>query len=100
MPRKLLLPYKSVFSHFRAPRGLHDSLAMNAARSGYRVFSANSTAASTELAKKITDVAIFGRFCSTFLSLNTETNVSLYKNEMRRDVERLLQATALAGMMC
>ncbi|XP_074778540.1 phosphoribosyl pyrophosphate synthase-associated protein 1 isoform X7 [Athene noctua] len=56
MPRKLLLPYKSVFSHFRAPRGLHDSLAMNAARSGYRVFSANSTAACTELAKRITEL--------------------------------------------
>uniref|UniRef100_A0A803YDH6 Uncharacterized protein n=1 Tax=Meleagris gallopavo TaxID=9103 RepID=A0A803YDH6_MELGA len=32
------------------PKGLHDAVAMNAARSGYRVFSANSTAACTELA--------------------------------------------------
>ncbi|XP_041264906.1 phosphoribosyl pyrophosphate synthase-associated protein 1 isoform X4 [Onychostruthus taczanowskii] len=63
MPRKLLLPYKSVFSHFRAPRGLHDSLAMNAARSGYRVFSANSTAASTELAKKITELQKMRGWC-------------------------------------
>lgn len=55
MPRKLLLPYKSVFPPFRVPKGLHDAVAMNAARSGYRVFSANSTAACTELAKRITE---------------------------------------------
>ncbi|XP_035749233.1 phosphoribosyl pyrophosphate synthase-associated protein 1 isoform X1 [Egretta garzetta] len=65
MPRKLLLPYKSVFSHFRAPRGSHDSLAMTAARSGYRVFSANSTAACTELAKRITELQ---KMCDCWLS--------------------------------
>lgn len=55
MPRKLLLPHRAVFPPFRAPRGPHEALAMNAARSGYRVFSANSTAACTELAKRITE---------------------------------------------
>lgn len=57
MPRKLLLlPPRSVPSAFRAPRASPSaSAAMNAARTGYRVFSANSTAACTELAKRITE---------------------------------------------
>ncbi|OPJ88708.1 hypothetical protein AV530_003191 [Patagioenas fasciata monilis] len=53
--RPLTLCQSSGAADCRAPPGLHDSLAMNAARSGYRVFSANSTAACTELAKRITD---------------------------------------------
>lgn len=57
MPKKLLLlPPLSVSSAFRAPRTSPAArLAMNAARTGYRVFSANSTAACTELAKRITE---------------------------------------------
>lgn len=57
MPRKLLLlPPLSVSSAFRAPRACPAARpAMNAARNGYRVFSANSTAACTELAKRITE---------------------------------------------
>ncbi|TKC53489.1 hypothetical protein EI555_014944, partial [Monodon monoceros] len=57
MPKKLLLlPPLSVSSAFRAPRACPAARpAMNAARTGYRVFSANSTAACTELAKRITE---------------------------------------------
>lgn len=57
MPKKLLLlPPLSVSSAFRAPRASPAARqAMNAARTGYRVFSANSTAACTELAKRITE---------------------------------------------
>lgn len=57
MPRKLqLLPPLSASSAFRAPRARPATRpAMNAARTGYRVFSANSTAACTELAKRITE---------------------------------------------
>lgn len=57
MPRKLLLlPALSASSAARAPRGSPAARpAMNAARTGYRVFSANSTAACTELAKRITE---------------------------------------------
>uniref|UniRef100_A0A8C5J9M1 Phosphoribosyl pyrophosphate synthetase associated protein 1 n=1 Tax=Junco hyemalis TaxID=40217 RepID=A0A8C5J9M1_JUNHY len=87
MPRKLLLPYKSVFSHFRAPRGLHDSLAMNAARSGYRVFSANSTAASTELAKKITERlgAELGKSV-VYQETNGETRVEIKESVRGQDI--------------
>ncbi|XP_060242341.1 phosphoribosyl pyrophosphate synthase-associated protein 1 isoform X1 [Meriones unguiculatus] len=57
MPRKLLLlPPLSACSAVRVPRVRPAaSPAMNAARTGYRVFSANSTAACTELAKRITE---------------------------------------------
>ncbi|XP_054077331.1 phosphoribosyl pyrophosphate synthase-associated protein 1 isoform X3 [Rissa tridactyla] len=87
MPRKLLLPYKSVFSHFRAPRGLHDSLAMNAARSGYRVFSANSTAACTELAKRITERlgAELGKSV-VYQETNGETRVEIKESVRGQDV--------------
>uniref|UniRef100_A0A2K5HXB0 Ribose-phosphate pyrophosphokinase N-terminal domain-containing protein n=1 Tax=Colobus angolensis palliatus TaxID=336983 RepID=A0A2K5HXB0_COLAP len=57
MPKKLLLlPPLSASSAFRVPRARPaPPPAMNAARTGYRVFSANSTAACTELAKRITE---------------------------------------------
>lgn len=57
MPRRpLLLPGLPASSALRAPRARPAALsAMNAARTGYRVFSANSTAACTELAKRITE---------------------------------------------
>ncbi|KAK2536951.1 hypothetical protein Q9966_006267 [Columba livia] len=87
MPRKLLLPYKSVFSHFRAPPGLHDSLAMNAARSGYRVFSANSTAACTELAKRITERlgAELGKSV-VYQETNGETRVEIKESVRGQDI--------------
>ncbi|XP_042304434.1 phosphoribosyl pyrophosphate synthase-associated protein 1 isoform X2 [Sceloporus undulatus] len=87
MPRKLLLPYKSVFSHSRVPRGLHDSLAMNAARSGYRVFSANSTAACTELAKRITERlgAELGKSV-VYQETNGETRVEIKESVRGQDV--------------
>lgn len=57
MPRRLLLPPPlSACSVLRLPRARPAAPpAMNAARTGYRVFSANSTAACTELAKRITE---------------------------------------------
>nr|DBA27862.1 TPA: hypothetical protein GDO54_008311 [Pyxicephalus adspersus] len=58
MPRRMLLPHKSVFSYSRPPKWLNGPFTMNSAGSGYRVFSANSTAACIELAKKITEVQI------------------------------------------
>ncbi|XP_014744651.1 PREDICTED: phosphoribosyl pyrophosphate synthase-associated protein 1 isoform X3 [Sturnus vulgaris] len=70
-----------------APRGLHDSLAMNAARSGYRVFSANSTAASTELAKKITERlgAELGKSV-VYQETNGETRVEIKESVRGQDI--------------
>ena len=55
MPKKLLLlPPLSASSTLRAPRASPAARpAMNAARTGYRVFSANAPAACPELAKRI-----------------------------------------------
>lgn len=57
MPKRLLLPPPlSACSVLRLPRARPAAPpAMNAARTGYRVFSANSTAACTELAKRINE---------------------------------------------
>ncbi|XP_074901045.1 phosphoribosyl pyrophosphate synthase-associated protein 1 isoform X1 [Buteo buteo] len=70
-----------------APRGLHDSLAMNAARSGYRVFSANSTAACTELAKRITERlgAELGKSV-VYQETNGETRVEIKESVRGQDI--------------
>ncbi|KAG8129006.1 putative Phosphoribosyl pyrophosphate synthetase-associated protein [Naja naja] len=87
MPRKLLLPYKSVFSHSRVRRGLHDSLAMNAARSGYRVFSANSSPACTELAKRITErLGVELGKSVVYQETNGETRVEIKESVRGQDV--------------
>ncbi|OPJ88743.1 hypothetical protein AV530_003216 [Patagioenas fasciata monilis] len=71
----------------RAPPGLHDSLAMNAARSGYRVFSANSTAACTELAKRITERlgAELGKSV-VYQETNGETRVEIKESVRGQDI--------------
>ncbi|NP_001080541.1 phosphoribosyl pyrophosphate synthetase-associated protein 1 S homeolog isoform X1 [Xenopus laevis] len=55
MPRRMLMPHKSVFSYSQPPKWLNGGQNMNTARCGYRVFSANSSEACMELAKKITE---------------------------------------------
>uniref|UniRef100_A0A671LGF5 Phosphoribosyl pyrophosphate synthetase-associated protein 1 n=1 Tax=Sinocyclocheilus anshuiensis TaxID=1608454 RepID=A0A671LGF5_9TELE len=56
VPRSLLLPIMADGSRLRPQaNGGNSSLIMNVAKSGYRVFSANSTPACTELSKKITE---------------------------------------------
>uniref|UniRef100_A0A8B9T591 Phosphoribosyl pyrophosphate synthetase associated protein 1 n=1 Tax=Anas platyrhynchos TaxID=8839 RepID=A0A8B9T591_ANAPL len=87
MPRKLLLPHRAVCPPFRAPRGPHEALAMNAARSGYRVFSANSTAACTELAKRITERlgAELGKSV-VYQETNGETRVEIKESVRGQDI--------------
>ncbi|XP_015735278.1 phosphoribosyl pyrophosphate synthase-associated protein 1 isoform X4 [Coturnix japonica] len=87
MPRKPLLLYKSVFPPFRARKVLHDGVAMNAARSGYRVFSANSTAACTELAKRITERlgAELGKSV-VYQETNGETRVEIKESVRGQDI--------------
>uniref|UniRef100_A0A8D0SAK2 Phosphoribosyl pyrophosphate synthetase associated protein 1 n=2 Tax=Sus scrofa TaxID=9823 RepID=A0A8D0SAK2_PIG len=89
MPKKLLLlPPLSVSSAFRAPRACPASRpAMNAARTGYRVFSANSTAACTELAKRITERlgAELGKSV-VYQETNGETRVEIKESVRGQDI--------------
>uniref|UniRef100_A0A3Q1NLT3 Phosphoribosyl pyrophosphate synthetase associated protein 1 n=1 Tax=Bos taurus TaxID=9913 RepID=A0A3Q1NLT3_BOVIN len=89
MPRKLLLlPPLSVSSAFRAPRACPAARpAMNAARTGYRVFSANSTAACTELAKRITERlgAELGKSV-VYQETNGETRVEIQESVRGQDI--------------
>ncbi|XP_066237438.1 phosphoribosyl pyrophosphate synthase-associated protein 1 isoform X2 [Saccopteryx leptura] len=89
MPKKLLLlPPLSVSSAFRVPRVTPAARqAMNAARTGYRVFSANSTAACTELAKRITERlgAELGKSV-VYQETNGETRVEIKESVRGQDV--------------
>lgn len=89
MPKKLLLlPPLTPYSAFRAPRA-HPAAppAMNAARTGYRVFSANSTAACTELAKRITERlgAELGKSV-VYQETNGETRVEIKESVRGQDI--------------
>lgn len=88
MPRKLLAPHKSLSSsHSRAWRGSNDYSAMNAARGGYRVFSANSTAACTELAKRITErMGIELGKAVVYQEDNGETRVEIKESVRGQDI--------------
>uniref|UniRef100_A0A8C7GE02 Phosphoribosyl pyrophosphate synthetase associated protein 1 n=1 Tax=Oncorhynchus kisutch TaxID=8019 RepID=A0A8C7GE02_ONCKI len=55
LQRVMILTSLSFTSHKASPVAQSKAARMNVAKSGYRVFSANSTAACTELAKKITE---------------------------------------------
>ncbi|EHB01547.1 Phosphoribosyl pyrophosphate synthetase-associated protein 1 [Heterocephalus glaber] len=82
MPKKLLLlPPLTPYSAFRAPR------AMNAARTGYCIFSANSTAACTELAKRITERlgAELGKSV-VYQETNGETRVEIKESVRGQDI--------------
>ncbi|XP_023366974.1 phosphoribosyl pyrophosphate synthase-associated protein 1 isoform X2 [Otolemur garnettii] len=89
MPKKLLLlPPLSASSAFRAPRARPVvPPAMNAARTGYRVFSANSTAACTELAKRITERlgAELGKSV-VYQETNGETRVEIKESVRGQDI--------------
>ncbi|KAG8446085.1 hypothetical protein GDO86_013815 [Hymenochirus boettgeri] len=86
MPRRMLLPHKSVFSYSRPPKWLGPSN-MNSARCGYRVFSANSSAACMELAKKITERlgAELGR-AVVYQETNGETRVEIKESVRGHDI--------------
>ncbi|XP_069056321.1 phosphoribosyl pyrophosphate synthase-associated protein 1 isoform X1 [Pleurodeles waltl] len=87
MPRKLLAPHKPLSSHSRVWRGSNDYSAMNAARGGYRVFSANSTAACTELAKRITErMGIELGKALVYQEDNGETRVEIKESVRGQDI--------------
>uniref|UniRef100_A0A2I2ZSI2 Phosphoribosyl pyrophosphate synthetase associated protein 1 n=1 Tax=Gorilla gorilla gorilla TaxID=9595 RepID=A0A2I2ZSI2_GORGO len=89
MPKKLLLlPPLSASSAFRVPRARPvPPPTMNAARTGYRVFSANSTAACTELAKRITERlgAELGKSV-VYQETNGETRVEIKESVRGQDI--------------
>ncbi|XP_034389325.1 phosphoribosyl pyrophosphate synthase-associated protein 1-like isoform X1 [Cyclopterus lumpus] len=55
MPIRRFGGHRSLVAYSRTPKPAHVYEKMNVSKSGYRVFSANSTTACTELAKKITE---------------------------------------------
>ncbi|KAM4692202.1 phosphoribosyl pyrophosphate synthase-associated protein 1 isoform 2-T3 [Rhinophrynus dorsalis] len=88
MPRRMLIPHKSVFSYSRPPKWLNGpTTAMNSARGGYRVFSANSSAACVELAKRITERlgAELGK-AVVYQETNGETRVEIKESVRGQDI--------------
>ncbi|KAM5274169.1 phosphoribosyl pyrophosphate synthase-associated protein 1 isoform 1-T1 [Ctenodactylus gundi] len=106
MPKKLLLlPPLSACSTLRAPRARPAvPPAMNAARTGYRVFSANSTAACTELAKRITERlgAELGKSV-VYQETNGETRVEIKESVRGQDIfiiQTIPRTLAAANVAC
>ncbi|XP_077315438.1 phosphoribosyl pyrophosphate synthase-associated protein 1 isoform X2 [Lithobates pipiens] len=87
MPRRNAMPHKSVFSYSRAPKWLNVTCTMNSAGSGYRVFSANSTVACIELAKKITErLGVELGKAIVYQEANGETRVEIQESVRGQDV--------------
>ncbi|XP_053309479.1 phosphoribosyl pyrophosphate synthase-associated protein 1 isoform X2 [Spea bombifrons] len=87
MPRRMLTPHKSVFSYSRPPKWLNGVNTMNSAGSGYRVFSANSSAACVELAKKITErLGVELGKAVVYQETNGETRVEIQESVRGQDI--------------
>ncbi|XP_041075876.1 phosphoribosyl pyrophosphate synthase-associated protein 1-like isoform X2 [Polyodon spathula] len=85
--RRLLVPYKSVFFNSRAQRGSYEYSRMNVGKSGYRVFSANSTAACTELSKRITErLGVELGKAVVYQEPNRETRVEINESVRGQDI--------------
>ncbi|XP_036379875.1 phosphoribosyl pyrophosphate synthase-associated protein 1 isoform X2 [Megalops cyprinoides] len=88
MSKRLIGPHKSSFSHshtLRLSHGYHPR--MNVAKSGYRVFSANSTTACTELAKKITErLGVELGKSVVYQESNRETRVDVKESVRGQDI--------------
>uniref|UniRef100_A0A4W4FCB3 Ribose-phosphate pyrophosphokinase N-terminal domain-containing protein n=1 Tax=Electrophorus electricus TaxID=8005 RepID=A0A4W4FCB3_ELEEL len=82
MPKGRAGPHKFSLSHPQTPKLSYGySSKMNIGKSGYRVFSANSTSACSELAKIITEAVICCRFPSF-----TETRVEVKESVRGQDI--------------
>ncbi|XP_048869581.1 phosphoribosyl pyrophosphate synthase-associated protein 1 isoform X2 [Brienomyrus brachyistius] len=88
MHRRRAGPHKSVFSHSQTPRlSYGHSSRMNVAKSGYPVFSANSTTACTELAKKITErLGVELGKSVVYQESNRETRVDVKESVRGQDI--------------
>ncbi|XP_075898792.1 phosphoribosyl pyrophosphate synthase-associated protein 1-like [Nelusetta ayraudi] len=85
MPIRRFGGHRSLVSH--SPKLSYGFTKMNAARSGYRVFSANSTAACTELARRITErLGIELGKSVVYQEPNRETRVDVEESVRGQDI--------------
>uniref|UniRef100_A0A3Q1B5T7 Ribose-phosphate pyrophosphokinase N-terminal domain-containing protein n=1 Tax=Amphiprion ocellaris TaxID=80972 RepID=A0A3Q1B5T7_AMPOC len=77
----------SLVSHSQTPKLSYGYTKMNISRSGYRVFSANSTTACTELAKKITErLGVELGKSVVYQESNSETRVDVKESVRGQDI--------------
>ncbi|XP_041960658.1 phosphoribosyl pyrophosphate synthase-associated protein 1-like isoform X2 [Alosa alosa] len=88
MPKSRLGPHKSLLFHSKSPKLSYDYQSrMNVGKSGYRVFSANSTTAGTELAKKITErLGVDLGKSVVYQESNRETRVDVKESVRGQDI--------------
>ncbi|KAM7394059.1 hypothetical protein PAMP_020884 [Pampus punctatissimus] len=87
MPIRRFGGHRSLVSYSQTTKLSYGYKKMNSSRSGYRVFSANSTAACTELAKKITErLGVELGKSVVFQESNTETRVDVKESVRGQDI--------------
>ncbi|XP_076871973.1 phosphoribosyl pyrophosphate synthase-associated protein 1-like isoform X2 [Brachyhypopomus gauderio] len=85
MPKSRAGPHKFSLSHPQTPKPSYSSK-MNIGKGGYRVFSANSTSACTELAKKITErLGVELGKSAVYQEANRETRVEVKESVRGQD---------------
>ncbi|XP_008276716.1 phosphoribosyl pyrophosphate synthase-associated protein 1-like isoform X1 [Stegastes partitus] len=87
MPIRRFGGHRSLVSHSQTPKLSYGYTKMNISRSGYRVFSANSTTACTELAKKITErLGVELGKSVVYQESNSETRVDVKESVRGQDI--------------
>ncbi|XP_018520636.1 phosphoribosyl pyrophosphate synthase-associated protein 1 isoform X1 [Lates calcarifer] len=87
MPIRRFGGHRSLVSHSQPSKLSYGYTKMNVSRSGYRVFSANSTTACTELAKKITErLGVELGKSVVYQESNTETRVDVKESVRGQDI--------------
>ncbi|XP_071767683.1 phosphoribosyl pyrophosphate synthase-associated protein 1-like isoform X4 [Centroberyx gerrardi] len=87
MPIRRFGAHKSLVSHSQPPKLSYGYSKMNVSKSGYRVFSANSTTASAELAKKITErLGVELGKSTVYQESNRETRVDVKESVRGQDI--------------
>ncbi|XP_020509295.1 phosphoribosyl pyrophosphate synthase-associated protein 1 isoform X1 [Labrus bergylta] len=87
MPIRRFGGHRSLVSHSHIPKLSYGYTRMNISRTGYRVFSANSTTACTELAKKITErLGVELGKSVVYQESNKETRVDVKESVRGQDI--------------
>ncbi|KAM3865521.1 phosphoribosyl pyrophosphate synthase-associated protein 1-like [Diretmus argenteus] len=87
MPIRRFGAHRSLVSHSHTPKLSYGFTKMNVSKSGYRVFSANSTTACTELAKKITErLGVELGKSVVYQESNRETRVDVKESVRGQDI--------------